>query len=123
MCFLDLRRAVLNRTGCASEDHRHRFRVLCLGPEYRPFLLEQQLQDAATRWLQPGDSDGRVLELVVLEQFLEAIPTQTSAWVRYPRPRDLAAAVTLAGDHQCQRRAGRAQQEAVAPLVPRHRTT
>ncbi|XP_061913606.1 uncharacterized protein LOC133656778 [Entelurus aequoreus] len=99
MRFTDLRRAVLDRTGCTVEDYRRRLRSMRLGKEDRPFTFGQRLRDAATRWLQPGEGDGRLLDQIIREQFLEAIPTKTANWVRYHRPRDLAAAVTLAEDH------------------------
>ncbi|XP_061918510.1 uncharacterized protein LOC133659789 [Entelurus aequoreus] len=81
-----------------------------LKPEDRPFVLGQQLRDAATRWLQPGEADIQVMDQLVLEQFLEAIPARTSAWVRYHRPRDLAAAVTLVEDHLAVQREARREE-------------
>ena len=55
----------------------------------------------ATRWLQPGDSNGeqRMLGQIVLEQFMEGLPTGTAEWVRCHRPTDLDAAITFAEDH------------------------
>ncbi|XP_061896830.1 uncharacterized protein LOC133645917 [Entelurus aequoreus] len=47
--FPDLRRAILDRVSSTAEDHRRRFRALRLGPEDCPFVLGQQLRDAATR--------------------------------------------------------------------------
>ncbi|XP_061910523.1 uncharacterized protein LOC133654285 [Entelurus aequoreus] len=78
--YRDMRRAVLDRTGGSKEDHRRRFRTMRHGPEERPFALGQQLRDAATRWLQPGGIE-EVIEQIILEQFLEAIPARTSACV------------------------------------------
>ncbi|XP_061765827.1 zinc finger protein 397-like [Nerophis ophidion] len=97
--FSNQRRACLDRVGRNPEDHRRRFRALRLGLKDRPFILAQQLRDAATRWLQPGEPDRRMFELILLEQFIDSIPARTAAWVRYHRPRDLEAAVTLAEDH------------------------
>ena len=99
--YRDVRRAVLDRTGHSREDHRRRFRSARLGPEDRPFSFSLQLRDAAARWLQPGETAGetRMLDQVVLEQFVEALPPRTNHWVRYHRPADLAAAVALAEDH------------------------
>ncbi|XP_061907767.1 uncharacterized protein LOC133652731 [Entelurus aequoreus] len=71
--YRDMRRAVLDRTGGSKEDHRRQFRTMRLGQEERPFALGQQLRDATTRWLQPGQV-GEVIEQIILEQFLEAIP-------------------------------------------------
>ncbi|XP_035523495.1 uncharacterized protein LOC118332359 [Morone saxatilis] len=99
--FRNIKRAILDRMGFSPEDHRRRFRSAALGPSDRPFVYAQQLKDAATRWLQPGGSAGerQMLEQVVLEQFVEGLPTGTAEWVRCHRPADLEAAVTLAEDH------------------------
>ena len=99
--YEDVRRAVLDRLGQSREDHRRRFRATRLGPADRPFAYAQQLRDAATRWLQPGESAeaGAVVDQVVLEQFVEGLPPPTYEWVRCHRPGDLEAGVTLAEDH------------------------
>ncbi|KAM9719837.1 uncharacterized protein ACNS7B_020492 [Menidia menidia] len=99
--FREVKRAVLDRLGLSAEDHRRRFRGAQLGPEDRPFTYAQQLKDAATRWLQPGEAAGeqRLVEAVVLEQYVAGLPAATSDWVRCHRPADLAAAITLAEDH------------------------
>ncbi|KAM9751628.1 uncharacterized protein ACNS7B_008424 [Menidia menidia] len=99
--FPEVRRAVLDRLGFSPEDQRRRFREAQLGPDGRPFGFAQQLRDAATRWLQPGEAAGeqRLVETVVQEQFVAGLPAATSGWVRCHRPADLAAAVALAEDH------------------------
>ncbi|KAM9752566.1 uncharacterized protein ACNS7B_009019 [Menidia menidia] len=99
--YPEVKRAVLDRLGLSAEDQRRRFREAQLGPDGRPFAFAQQLRDAATRWLQPGDAAGeqRLVEAVVLEQFVAGLPAATSDWVRCHRPAGLAAAVTLAEDH------------------------
>ncbi|KAM9751742.1 uncharacterized protein ACNS7B_008488 [Menidia menidia] len=92
-------RAVLDQLGLSPEDPRRRFRGAQLGPEGRPFAYAQQLRDAATRWLQPGEAAGeqRLVETVVQEQFVAGLPDSTSDWVRCHRPADLAMAVTRPG--------------------------
>ena len=78
--------------------------VLCvgtkLGPTDRPFIYVQQLKDAATRWLQPGDSNGeqRMLKRIILEQFVEGLLIGTAEWVHCHQPTDLAAAISFSGD-------------------------
>ncbi|KAK0130944.1 Neurotrophin receptor-interacting factor [Merluccius polli] len=106
----EIKRAVLDRLGLSAEDHRRRFRGSKLGPADRPFVFAQQLKDAATRWLQPGGSasEGRMLEKIVLEQFVEGLPAATSDWVLCHRPADLAGAITLAEDHLAVLSRGRA---------------
>lgn len=91
--YQDIRKAVLDRMGYSPKDHRHRFQSTKLGPADFPFIYTQQLKDAVIRWRQPGESAGKgqMLEQVVLEQFMEGLPAGTSEWVRYHRPKDLAA--------------------------------
>ncbi|KAK0142676.1 Neurotrophin receptor-interacting factor [Merluccius polli] len=91
---------------------RRRFRGSKLGPADWPFVFAQQIKDAATRWLQPGGSagEGRMLEKIVLEQFVEGLPAATSDWVICHRPADLAGAITLAEDHLAVLSRGRAQE-------------
>ncbi|XP_061765374.1 zinc finger protein 446-like [Nerophis ophidion] len=84
--YANLRHAILDRVGSIPEDHRRRFRAMKLEPDGRPFIFTYQLRDAATRWLQPNGQDQKMLEAIILEQFLDAIPTRTSAWVRYHSP-------------------------------------
>ena len=92
----EIKRAVLDGLGFSAEDHRRRFRGTKLGPAYRPFVFTQQHKDAVTRWLQPGDSasEGRLLEKIILEQFVEGLPAATLDWMHCHRPADLAVAVT-----------------------------
>ncbi|XP_044042863.1 uncharacterized protein LOC122871611, partial [Siniperca chuatsi] len=82
--FPDVRRAVLDRLGFSSEDHRRRFRSMRLGPADRPFVYAQQLRDAATRWLQPGESseEGRLMDAIIGEQFAEGLPAGVAEWVK-----------------------------------------
>ncbi|KAM9766884.1 uncharacterized protein ACNS7B_017333 [Menidia menidia] len=84
--FWEVKRAVLDRLGLSPEDHRRRFRGAQLGPDGRPFTYAQQLRDAATRWLQPGEAAGeqRLVEAVVQEQFVAGLPAATSGWVQVP---------------------------------------
>ncbi|KAM9360126.1 uncharacterized protein ABDE67_000748 [Symphorus nematophorus] len=128
--FEEVKKAVLDRMGFTPEDHRRRFRLAKLGPADRPFVFAQQLRDAATRWLQPGESagEGRMLEQIVLEQFVEGLPTGTSEWVRCHRPVDLAAAIVLAEDYLAVHSSGPASEGRPPPSTrptpaPRRRST
>ncbi|KAK0133481.1 hypothetical protein N1851_031006 [Merluccius polli] len=113
----EVKRAVLDRLGLSEEDHRRRFQGGKLGPTERPFIFAQQIKDAATRWLQPGGSAGeaRMLQKIVLEQFMEGLPAATSDWVMCHRPADLAGAITLAEDHLAVLSRGRAQEGRPVP--------
>ncbi|KAK0153320.1 hypothetical protein N1851_005002 [Merluccius polli] len=61
-------------------------------------------QVAATRGVR------RILEKIVLEQFVEGLPAATSDWVLCHRPADLAGAITLAEDHLAVLSRGRAHE-------------
>ncbi|XP_056277635.1 uncharacterized protein LOC130198493 [Pseudoliparis swirei] len=99
--YAAVRKAVIDRLGLTPQDHQRRFREATLGPKDRPFTYAHQLKDAATRWLQPGNSGGAqaAVEKVVREQFVEGLPTGTAEWVRCHGPTSLEAAIALAEDH------------------------
>ena len=97
---VNIRKAVLDRTGYSPEEQRRRFRELVLAMGDRPFAYAQRLTDLARRWLQPEiRSAVSVVEQVVLERFLGGLPTAMAAWVRCHWPYSLEVAVTLAEDH------------------------
>lgn len=80
--------------------HRRWFRQARLGSHDQPFAFAQRLLHAASRWLCPAESfTDQLVERVVLEQFVEALPVGTASWVSFHRPRDLATAIALAEDH------------------------
>lgn len=82
----------------------------------RPFVWARQLEDTAARWLRPGPSrdEARLLDLVVLEQYVEGLPEATAHWVCCYHPPDLTTAVMLAEDHL-------AAELPPAPQLTRHR--
>ncbi|XP_051810353.1 zinc finger and SCAN domain-containing protein 29-like [Acanthochromis polyacanthus] len=118
--FADVRKAVLDRTGLSPEDHRRRFRGARLGTGERPFVFAQQVKDAATRWLLPGETAGeiRLVEKMVVEQFIKGLPGETSNWVRCHRPADLGAAVMLAEDHLAVQSGGQGRAPPVTRPTP-----
>ncbi|XP_061769286.1 uncharacterized protein LOC133560608 [Nerophis ophidion] len=97
--YTNQRHAILNRVGSSPKDHRRQFRAMKLASEGQPFIFSHRLRDAATKWLQPNGQDTKMLEEVVLEQFLDGIPARTSAWVRYHSPPVVQTAVRLVEEH------------------------
>ncbi|XP_019211771.1 nuclear GTPase SLIP-GC [Oreochromis niloticus] len=91
----------LDELELSPEDHRHRFRGCRMGPQDQPSAFAQQLRYDAGRWLHPGPTQGeaRLLEAVVLEQFVEGLPGEMADWVKCHKPPNLEAAVRLAEDH------------------------
>ncbi|KAL6093154.1 hypothetical protein STEG23_010514 [Scotinomys teguina] len=61
-----------------------------------PQKAVSQLRELCHQWLQPSThSKKHILELLVLEQFLNALPEKLRVWVESQSPEDCQAAVTL----------------------------
>lgn len=61
-----------------------------------PQKAVSQLRKLCHQWLQPSThSKKHILELLVLEQFLNALPEKLRVWVESQSPEDCQAAVTL----------------------------
>ncbi|XP_077076217.1 uncharacterized protein LOC143729068 [Siphateles boraxobius] len=100
LVYQDLRRAILQRVGRTTEQHRQRFRSLTLDESGRPFVMAQQLRDSCRKWLMAGGSDvEQIIDQVVLEQFIVKLPKKTAQWVQCHRPTSLDQAIQLAEDH------------------------
>lgn len=85
----------------SPEDHHRRFRSCCMGPQEGPSAFAQRLRNDAERWLHPGPTQGeaRLLEAVILEQFVEGLPREIADWVKCQELPNLEAAVRLAEGH------------------------
>ncbi|XP_016071320.1 PREDICTED: zinc finger protein 446 [Miniopterus natalensis] len=70
-----------------AEAARQRFRGFCYQDVAGPQEALTRLQELCRRWLRPEvRSKEQMLELLVLEQFLGALPPEIQAWVRDQRP-------------------------------------
>uniref|UniRef100_A0A8C8S2Y0 SCAN box domain-containing protein n=1 Tax=Pelusios castaneus TaxID=367368 RepID=A0A8C8S2Y0_9SAUR len=70
------------------------YRALSDEAGIRPWALAQELKDACCRWLQPDQhSKEELIDQVVMEQFLHAIPSRGRTWVMRHRPVSLNDAV------------------------------
>nr|XP_060616341.1 zinc finger protein ZFP2-like [Anolis sagrei ordinatus] len=79
------------------ENRRQRFRVFHYGDVGEPREACQRLWELCRQWLQPErSSKEKILELVVLEQFLAILPAEIQSWARENRPQTCSQAVALA---------------------------
>ncbi|KAJ1119789.1 hypothetical protein NDU88_007974 [Pleurodeles waltl] len=69
--------------GLDSENDRTRFRQVKWQHQENPRTLYYRVQHAAGRWLHPTDKTREeIFDTIVLEQYLEALPSTTRNWVR-----------------------------------------
>lgn len=80
---------------------RQRFRGFCYQEVAGPRVALARLQFLCRQWLQPeAHSKEEILDLLVLEQFLGALPPEIQAWVRGQQPGSPEEAVVLVEDLQ-----------------------
>ncbi|GAA6090343.1 uncharacterized protein LOC113641783 [Tachysurus ichikawai] len=84
-----------------SEEHRLRFRSLTLGEVGDTFSFVQQLQKECQGWLMADSHDARrIVETLVMEQFLKQLPEETAHWVLFKQPATLNEAIYLVERHR-----------------------
>ncbi|XP_055463321.1 neurotrophin receptor-interacting factor homolog [Psammomys obesus] len=78
------------------ETAHQKFRHFQYEESADPHKAVSQLRELCHQWLQPNTrSKKQILELLVLEQFLSALPEKFRVWVESQHPEDCQAAVAL----------------------------
>ncbi|XP_017899630.1 PREDICTED: zinc finger protein 75D isoform X5 [Capra hircus] len=82
--------------GLSPESARQRFRSFCYHDAPGPYEVISQLQELCYQWLRPQiHSKEQILELLVLEQFLDVLPSHIQNWVQKYHPQNIKEAVAL----------------------------
>ncbi|XP_062978586.1 zinc finger protein 397-like [Elgaria multicarinata webbii] len=89
--------AILQGDAVLREKNRQRFRRFCYQEAEGPRGTYSQLRELCRGWLKPErHSKERILELLILEQFLAILPPEIQNWVRERGPEMCSQAVGLA---------------------------
>nr|XP_060615250.1 uncharacterized protein LOC132765095 [Anolis sagrei ordinatus] len=84
-------------TWAHREANRLRFRTSAIPPEQAPEEILLHLSDAAQQWLCPQEhSKEWIVDMVVLERFLDVLPVDMRTWVRAREPGSSKEAAQLA---------------------------
>ncbi|XP_043315067.1 zinc finger protein 75D isoform X1 [Cervus elaphus] len=80
----------------SPESARQHFRSFCYHDAPGPCEAVSQLQELCCQWLRPEiHSKEQILELLVLEQFLDVLPSHIQNWVQKYHPQSVKEAVAL----------------------------
>ncbi|XP_072844946.2 uncharacterized protein LOC110088025 isoform X1 [Pogona vitticeps] len=81
----------------SQEASRQRFRSRTIWPEAAPLEILSQLSEAAQQWLHPQERNKeQIVDLVILEQFLDVLPVEMRMWVKAREPGSSKEAAELA---------------------------
>ncbi|XP_036088471.1 neurotrophin receptor-interacting factor homolog isoform X3 [Rousettus aegyptiacus] len=111
----------LGRYPADPEAARQRFRGFRLEDAAGPREALAQLRELCRQWLRPeARSKEQVLELLVLEQFLGALPARLRTWVQSQHPEDCQEAVALVEDvtWMSEEEASATQKPTCSPEIP-----
>lgn len=91
--------AAAGKDAAVTDTQRQNFRQFLYQEAEGPREACSQLWYLCHRWLKPErHSKERILELLILEQFLAILPTEMQSWVRERNPETCSWAVSLAED-------------------------
>ncbi|CAM4631002.1 unnamed protein product [Caretta caretta] len=92
--------AILDRLGLSLEKYQQKFQAARWAGDMRPQALAQKLTDWATRWLKPNaQTVGRIMDQVILEQFVQCLPDSMRVWVRRHHPGTVEATVKMTEEY------------------------
>ncbi|MGH0120933.1 UNVERIFIED_CONTAM: hypothetical protein FKN15_038472 [Acipenser sinensis] len=101
MDYPTLKATILNRVGSTPEGYRWKFREERFSPEEHPRTIAHRLNEYAMGWFKPdATTSARLVEVIVVERFLECLASEPQLWVQWQAPTTLDRAVALAEQYQ-----------------------
>lgn len=91
-----LKHAILEHLGVSEESYRRKFRSITLKSSRRLHSVANHLQDWARRWLKPEvRSPEEIVELIVVEQLIQILPTEAKESLRHHQVKSLNRVLQL----------------------------
>ncbi|KAK9405594.1 zinc finger and SCAN domain-containing protein 23-like [Crotalus adamanteus] len=121
--YWKVKSAVLRREAAIREKRRQAFRRFCFQEAQSPRQVLARLRDLFCQWLRAErSSKEQILELLLLEQFLNILPREMQNWVKERIPDTCLEAVGLAEEFlrrlQTPERRGEQMKKPSLPLEP-----
>ncbi|CAM5149682.1 unnamed protein product [Natator depressus] len=92
--------AILDRAELSAEKYCQRFWTAKWTGGLQPREFSQELMDWATQWLRrDAQTVGEIMDMLVLEQFLQGLREKIRVWVRWLQPSMVDAAVKLTEEY------------------------
>ena len=95
----EVKAAILRRYGINEEAYRQRFRTASRKDDETNRELAVRLGDTARKWSKRCSTTEELMELIVVEQLLETLPSHVRIWVRERKPTTGVEAGQLADDY------------------------
>uniref|UniRef100_A0A8C6XHW1 SCAN box domain-containing protein n=1 Tax=Naja naja TaxID=35670 RepID=A0A8C6XHW1_NAJNA len=117
--YWKVKSAVLHQEAAFREKQRQEFRRFCFQEAEGPRQVLSRLQELCCQWLRvERSSKEQILELLLLEQFLNILPWEMQNWVKERTPDTCLEAVSLAEDFLQRQPAEAGWEEEVSFGVP-----
>ncbi|XP_069089507.1 uncharacterized protein [Pleurodeles waltl] len=112
--YSEIKKSVLERVGHNTEYYRTKFRKVKWGPNEDPRTYYYRVKDLGLKWLGLlGTEREDIVKVIVLEQYLDSLPSNTRNWIRQHPKVDTETAVDLACAYH---RSGDGKQQSVRPV-------
>ena len=96
--YEQLKATILKRYNIKEETYRVRFRVVARKPKEGYAEMASRVMDLLRKWMRECTSMEEVMEVVAVEQMLNALPAEMRVWVCERKPKTVTEVGKLADD-------------------------
>ena len=97
--YTKVKQAILQRYNINEETYRQRLRAVKPKEHKTPVELVTRTRILAEKWLKKYKTKEEVVDVIIKEQFVEALPEEVKVWVKERRPSTSTEAGQLAEDY------------------------